>query len=909
MDSKAFEMSAFNRHQEILGHLSAPGTTSRREDMQILPQQQRAMNQNIQNSRNLGTNIKSGCTNQDNNRQLTQLETWRQANEQAATLAMAAATLMRQKQHHQQQQHHQQGSFKISYAHNQPVQAPEVCQTNIWPQQAIQQEQRHQVGFDWLSVLLAAQQQHQLTKPAMPAGACLNEVESDKSGPKRVPLLPENDPLNLTVEQASVEPLRGQIERLDEFGSHRSPKQGSFDGQYGRQKRVKKHHRQMIRSMVATTDQACRNVDHHNNQDGGDEEGGDEEDVDDDEDEEEEDDDDDVSVDVEQMQCTSEQDLSVVDSCRSISTELACQMGNNNIDKISTTTSTRNTPSDTHITTTHTNATETRIDDENNESGPMNNNSISKVDGGNGNRGSNGNGEVSVGGENLTCIVCGDISSGKHYGILACNGCSGFFKRSVRRKLIYRCQAGTGCCVIDKKHRNQCQSCRLKKCIRMGMNKDAVQNERQPRNTATIRPEMLLHDQATAGKLIRDGVAATVTAVLNVQERQPMSGLNPYTTMDGENYRMRHINNRDQLVDNNNNSGTKEETNEFETDRFVNSTRTLQQAIGHHQHDQLRNPSYITHDRLMTMMVSDKQQYNSRLLKFEIDQEQQQLMRQHVLNSDTDKTETAFDRSRFEKNQEKGLNSIMMEEVNMLHQEFVSNFSHCDPIIIDNSMLIEMTKIDKELQNNWLKVFESEKSRHFELLVDWALKMDLFKRIEDESDQVNLLKNSLYKLEVLTELQVNSNNVKSSRMTKKTNTTTCNRLMDMVMMMMMINRSEESFETALDWIHLKLLVLFSTKAKLNRMLQEKTLGYLFAIRESLLYSFFTAPNKISAPDEEGEMIELECSSINSYKQGTSKKTRPALIENTSSTTTTASMVTTAATRPKQGFYQTRPLTR
>ena len=42
----------------------------------------------------------------------------------------------------------------------------------------------------------------------------------------------------------------------------------------------------------------------------------------------------------------------------------------------------------------------------------------------------------------LICVVCGDTSSGKHYGILACNGCSGFFKRSVRRKLIYRCVCG-----------------------------------------------------------------------------------------------------------------------------------------------------------------------------------------------------------------------------------------------------------------------------------------------------------------------------------------------------------------------------------------------------------------------------------------------------------------------------------
>lgn len=42
----------------------------------------------------------------------------------------------------------------------------------------------------------------------------------------------------------------------------------------------------------------------------------------------------------------------------------------------------------------------------------------------------------------------------------------------------------------------------------------AVQNERQPRNTATIRPETLLNDRDSE-RMLREGVAATVGAIFN----------------------------------------------------------------------------------------------------------------------------------------------------------------------------------------------------------------------------------------------------------------------------------------------------------------------------------------------------------------------------------------------------------
>ncbi|XP_061599331.1 hepatic nuclear factor 4, beta isoform X1 [Cololabis saira] len=79
------------------------------------------------------------------------------------------------------------------------------------------------------------------------------------------------------------------------------------------------------------------------------------------------------------------------------------------------------------------------------------------------------------------CFICADRATGKHYGASSCDGCKGFFRRSIRNNHMYSCRFNKRC-VVDKDKRNQCRYCRLRKCLKAGMRKEAVQNERNCMN-------------------------------------------------------------------------------------------------------------------------------------------------------------------------------------------------------------------------------------------------------------------------------------------------------------------------------------------------------------------------------------------------------------------------------------------
>uniref|UniRef100_A0A182R0Q8 Nuclear receptor domain-containing protein n=1 Tax=Anopheles farauti TaxID=69004 RepID=A0A182R0Q8_9DIPT len=90
------------------------------------------------------------------------------------------------------------------------------------------------------------------------------------------------------------------------------------------------------------------------------------------------------------------------------------------------------------------------------------------------------------------CPVCGDKVSGYHYGLLTCESCKGFFKRTVQNKKVYTCVAERQC-HIDKTQRKRCPYCRFQKCLEVGMKLEGSLRGQQATNVQRKGKKPLLY--------------------------------------------------------------------------------------------------------------------------------------------------------------------------------------------------------------------------------------------------------------------------------------------------------------------------------------------------------------------------------------------------------------------------------
>ena len=75
---------------------------------------------------------------------------------------------------------------------------------------------------------------------------------------------------------------------------------------------------------------------------------------------------------------------------------------------------------------------------------------------------------------NELCLICGNPSSGFNYGVLSCEGCKAFYRRSItnqnkKKVTTYQCSKNNNCNLFTQ-GRSKCRSCRFRKCKDMGMN-------------------------------------------------------------------------------------------------------------------------------------------------------------------------------------------------------------------------------------------------------------------------------------------------------------------------------------------------------------------------------------------------------------------------------------------------------
>ncbi|KAM4705533.1 nuclear receptor subfamily 1 group D member 2 isoform 2-T2 [Rhinophrynus dorsalis] len=124
----------------------------------------------------------------------------------------------------------------------------------------------------------------------------------------------------------------------------------------------------------------------------------------------------------------------------------------------------------------------------------------------------------------LLCKVCGDVASGFHYGVHACEGCKGFFRRSIQQNIQYKKCLKNESCSIMRMNRNRCQQCRFKKCLSVGMSRDAVRFGRIPKRE---KQRMLIEMQSAMKTMMNSQFGGPAPQETQPDYQAPPSLLSP----------------------------------------------------------------------------------------------------------------------------------------------------------------------------------------------------------------------------------------------------------------------------------------------------------------------------------------------------------------------------------------------
>ncbi|UJR17165.1 hypothetical protein I4U23_004061 [Adineta vaga] len=88
----------------------------------------------------------------------------------------------------------------------------------------------------------------------------------------------------------------------------------------------------------------------------------------------------------------------------------------------------------------------------------------------------------------LICRICGDRARGMNFGVMTCMSSKSFFRRNALKPAnSFQCSKSSTC-EINKEKRMKCTSCRLKKCLLLGMKSELIRSFNQYQLT---KPKLL----------------------------------------------------------------------------------------------------------------------------------------------------------------------------------------------------------------------------------------------------------------------------------------------------------------------------------------------------------------------------------------------------------------------------------